>query len=380
MKATNSEPTLRAPVRRARAEIYLLITLTAFAGSVIATRSFLELTGYPQIGGSELHIAHALWGGLLLLVAALLPLVLANRWAFIASAVCGGLGVGLFIDQIGKFITQKNDYFFPPAAPVVYAFFLLMVLLFLFVRRRGASNPRAEMYRALAGLRELLDNNLDTHELEILLARLEAAQQAEQPHVAGLATTISTYLQETDIPLLPARPSLWKQSHAVLEHWGRRIGRRPHRILILLPMAALSVGMILAVVLPLLVVAAPETVGQRLLTWLVTQDDIQTTGSRLWFYARILLQGIVGFCSLVAIYYFARGREPWGAYAAILALLISLTGVLLLSFYLDQFSATITALLQFGVLLLVIAYQRWYLGARQASGQRGEYNGSEEST
>jgi hypothetical protein len=35
---------------------------------VIVTRLFLALTGYPQIGNSVLHIAHALWGALLLLV------------------------------------------------------------------------------------------------------------------------------------------------------------------------------------------------------------------------------------------------------------------------------------------------------------------------
>ena len=137
MKVEDSEPKIRTAVRRARAETYLLISLTAFAGSVIATRLFLELTGYPQVGGGELHIAHALWGGLLLLVAALLSLILANRWASIASAICSGLGVGLFIDQVGKFITQRNDYFFPPAAPVIYAFFLLMVLLLVVVRRGG---------------------------------------------------------------------------------------------------------------------------------------------------------------------------------------------------------------------------------------------------
>ena len=380
MQVKDAKPTVRTAVRRARAETYLLISLVALAGSVIATRLFLEITGYPQLGNSELHIAHALWGGLLLLAAALLPLILANRWAFITSAICSGIGVGLFIDEIGKFITQKNDYFFPAAAPVVYAFFLLMVLLFLLVRRRSAHSPRAEMYRALAGLRELLDNNLDTHELEMLLGRLEAAKQADQTHVAGLAATLSTYLQETHIPLVPARPSLWKRSHAELERWGHRVGRRPHRVLILLSMAVLSVGMILAVVLPIFVVAAPETTGQRLLTWLVTQDDVQTAGSRLWFYARVLLQGIVGFFALSAIYYFSQGRELRGAYAALLALLISLTGVLLLSFYLDQFSATATALLQFGVLLLVIAYRRWYLETGPALDQRAKYNVRTEST
>ena len=40
----------RRPVRREGAEHYLFLTLISFAGTVIATRSFLELTGYPYIG------------------------------------------------------------------------------------------------------------------------------------------------------------------------------------------------------------------------------------------------------------------------------------------------------------------------------------------
>ena len=144
-------------------------------------------------------------------------------------------------------------------------------------------------------------------------------------------------------------------------------------------MAVLSVGMIMAIVLPVFVAVAPETAGERLLTWLVTQDDIQTAGSRLWFYARILLQGVVGFFALMTIYFFFKDRELRGTQAALLALLISLTGVLLLSFYLDQFSATITALVQAGVLLLVVAYRRWYLEAERSPGQEFAQNGSLES-
>ncbi|MGD8490681.1 MAG: hypothetical protein PVJ23_09655 [Anaerolineae bacterium] len=357
----NTPETVRTLVKRAHAETYLLIMLVAFAGAVIATRLFLELTGYPQLGNSVLHIAHALWGGLLLILAALIPLVVANHWARILSAVLSGLGVGLFIDEVGKFITQQNDYFFPPAAPLVYALFLLLLLLLFFVRRRRDADPRAEMYRALTSLSELVDNNLDTRELEALLNHLGHAQQSPQPQIAGLATAIHTYLLETPIPLLPATPSLWKRFTAALERGGRRIGRRPHRWVILLSMAVLSVGMVMALVLPLLSVVAPEPVGEGLVTWLVSGDDVQTAGSRFWFYLRLTLEGIVGCIALVAIYWFARGKEPQGARAALVALLISLTGVVLLSFYLDQFSATVTALVQLGVLLVVQAYRWWYL-------------------
>jgi divalent metal cation (Fe/Co/Zn/Cd) transporter len=36
-------------------------------------------------------------------------------WAIQASALLSGIGIGLFINEVGKFITQTNDYFFPPA-------------------------------------------------------------------------------------------------------------------------------------------------------------------------------------------------------------------------------------------------------------------------
>lgn len=56
----------RTAVKRSDAKAYLFLTVLSFAASVTLTRFFLELTGYPQIGNEELHIAHVLWGGLLL--------------------------------------------------------------------------------------------------------------------------------------------------------------------------------------------------------------------------------------------------------------------------------------------------------------------------
>ena len=125
---------VRAAVRRDHAENYILTSLVAFVVTVIATRVFLELTGYPQVGNDVLHFAHALWGGLLLIVAVFLPLGYANRWAIQASALLGGIGIGLFIDEVGKFITQTNDYFFPPALSIIYAFVLLNVFVYLTFR------------------------------------------------------------------------------------------------------------------------------------------------------------------------------------------------------------------------------------------------------
>lgn len=110
--------------------------LVGFAVSVIGTRWFLAFTGYPKIGGGDLHIAHALWGGGLLFVGGLLPLVWAGRRVHDIAAVAVGAGMGLFIDEVGKFITTRNDYFYPAAAPIIYSIFLLATVLFVWVRQR----------------------------------------------------------------------------------------------------------------------------------------------------------------------------------------------------------------------------------------------------
>src|SRR3990172_1247467 len=133
---------LRTPVRRHGAESYLLATLLSFAASLSLTRLFLNLSGFPQLGNQQIHIAHVLWGGLLLFIAALLPLIYANRGFYWATGVLAGVGIGLFIDEVGKFITQTNDYFYPPAAPIIYAFFLLTVLLYYQVRRKPTRAAR----------------------------------------------------------------------------------------------------------------------------------------------------------------------------------------------------------------------------------------------
>jgi len=107
-------------VEREEAPTYLLLSLVSFGATVIATvigvRLFLQLTGYPQLGGGMLHIAHLLWGGLALFVAVLLVLIWDNPGAMSSAAVLSGVGIGLFIDEVGKFITRGNDYFYPPAS------------------------------------------------------------------------------------------------------------------------------------------------------------------------------------------------------------------------------------------------------------------------
>src|SRR3990172_1840419 len=154
-------PSIRRPVKRAGAEDYMRSVLLSFAASVIITRLYLGITSYPQIGGGGVHIAHVLFGGLLLFFAAIGPLILSNRWVYPISAFLTGIGTGLFIDELGKFITQNNDYFYPPAMPIIYAFFLFGVLLYTRLKFPQSTDPRYNLFQSLDALEEIIDYDLD---------------------------------------------------------------------------------------------------------------------------------------------------------------------------------------------------------------------------
>ncbi|MGM0483854.1 MAG: hypothetical protein ACQERI_04815 [Candidatus Krumholzibacteriota bacterium] len=96
--------------------------------SILLIRAYLKLAGYPSIGLENLHIAHLLWGGLLMLAALMILLIWWNPAARRFGAFLAGLGFGTFADEIGKFVTHDNDYFFKPTAMILYTLFMVLFL------------------------------------------------------------------------------------------------------------------------------------------------------------------------------------------------------------------------------------------------------------
>lgn len=350
-------PRVRTPVRREGAQTYLLLTLIAFGVSVALTRLVLQLSGYPQLTSGDLHLAHVLWGGLLLFAAALLPLVLANRWVYTAGALLAGIGVGLFIDEVGKFITRTNDYFYPAAAPIVYVFFLLTVLLYLQVRRPGRKDSRTELYAALDGLEEVLDRDLEPGERRALEARLSAiAHDPDRPEMTRLARELLHFLR-ADLPIeAEESPDLLERLEAHLERLEREwLTRRRLRMLLAAGWLGLAVYMIFSAVEDLahLIGGEPSVVWSRL-PEVLRRADVEPWNA--------LLQAAVAALLIAALAALLIGRERLAQRLATYGLLLALAVVNLFVFFYDQFSTILPATLELLLLLGGHRYQQRFLG------------------
>ncbi|MEO8638331.1 MAG: hypothetical protein ABI458_00290 [Chloroflexota bacterium] len=338
---------LRRPVRREGAERYLFLTLVSFAATVMATRVYLELTGYPQIGGGELHIAHALFGGFFLFAAALLPIVLAGRRVYLTAAVLGGIGIGLFIDEVGKFITTQNDYFYPAAAPLIYATFLLAVLVYLRVRRRTQPDPRSQLLTSLQLMEEAVDDDLQDDERDALMDRLgAAAADAPLEEQRRLAAALLAFIQSQELDIAPDEVSRlqplfdWWAAHR--DDW---VGGRGARSVL---MAALFISGVRSVIDLGVAISQIGGVDPETSTRLFSLDMLH-----------LVVEGVAGTLLLAGSLLMAlTGRDRLGSSLAEFGLLVSLALADLASFYLQQFATLEVALLHGLLLFGVVAYRR----------------------
>lgn len=351
----------RTPVQRRHAAEYLLITLISFAFSVGGTRLFLEITGYPTLGGGTLHFAHVLWGGLFLFTASLLPLILINRWVLRLSALLAGFGIGLFIDEVGKFITQTNDYFYPAAAPIVYVMFLLTVLLFAQIRNNRKSSVRTEMYGVLEDFEEVLDQDLSSEEYHDLLGKLDLVINDQKlPELVDLAKHMKTYLEMNRTRVVPEDPNLFDRLRAWIKRFEKtHLHRTRLRDILIIGLFAWGIWTLVS---PIGYLLLSQDAGQLqvFLDQLISNRLVRNESGLNWFEARVLLEGGVGIFALVAAGLLITKAELQGIWVGIAALLVTLTIVNPLVFYFDQFSSMVAAFFQFILFVLLIRYKQRY--------------------
>jgi hypothetical protein len=197
-----------------------LFLVTAVA-TVLLIRLFLQLTGYPQIGGDTLHIAHMLWGGLLMLVSIVTLLSFVGRAGHKLAAVIGGAGFGLFIDEVGKFVTQDNNYFFQPAISIMYVVFILTYIGIRWLHNSGTRTEIEYLVNALQEAQEIATGDLNSDERDRALKYLSQCDSG-QPLVKGL-----TNLLRNSSVVSPAKPDVFVRIKSATLDFYRGIVSRP---------------------------------------------------------------------------------------------------------------------------------------------------------
>jgi hypothetical protein len=289
-------------------------------------------------------------------------LLWANRWALRLAAACAGIGAGLFFDEVGKFITTRNDYFFPLAAPIVYLAMVALGWTAFRARRRRAPTDRERLYDVLDGLQDLADGRLDSDRRAAIVAHLgHLRDEWDRPELRELSARLEAFLLSPVVTVLPPRPGLLHRARARLarleqrllpERWARRIVTA----FLLLGAAGQLIGMGAAV----LIFLHPGS-WQEQLDEAVAGTELNPTLLGVAVVIQ-LASTFVGFAlfAAAAVSWF-RGRRLRAIRIVVVAQLISLSLLHVVQSYVDQFAVLQQSVFDLLLLGLVLRYRARFL-------------------
>jgi hypothetical protein len=308
--------------------------------SVLVIRAFLASTGYPQLGGHGLHIAHLLWGGLLMLIALVLLLAFIGRHLQSSAALLGGIGFGTFIDELGKFITSDNNYFFQPAIPLIYMIFVLLFLCFRELERQPPASERAYLANALYLLAQGAPGGLSEEDKNAVLWLL----RKYDAHDGRLHVLTDTVEQLPVVP--PSKSGVLDRMVRSMRNLSVRLAHSPYFARILS-----SCFLVYALLFTGVMVFGMMHVGQLVASKL-TQDVVQVG---------LLVSSVVSSVMIVLGVLFLPG-SPLQAYSWFKrAILVSILLTQVFLFYTQQLLALGALLLN----LLVLAALNALIGTQQ---------------
>jgi hypothetical protein len=322
----------RKLIRDFLADEYLDLFLVTAVAAVLLIRLFLQLTGFPQLESDSLHVAHMLWGGLLMLIAMIVMLSFVGRSGHKIAAVIGGAGFGTFIDEVGKFVTKDNDYFFQPAVSIIYIVFILTYIL---IRWIHAGRPRTQLeylVNALQDIQQIAVGDLDRAERERALSYLERSDST-----IPLVDALRRMLNDSDV-VAPSRPDWFTRiKKATLSHYHNLASKRWFaRFVVLFFVGQLTVQIVHVFVVLMFHKSWLEVLSRRSL------ESLGDEGTQITAFEA----SAIGF-SLLATVFVAIGtlqikRSAVNAYRNFQrSILVTLFLIQPLMFYRDQWSALI---------------------------------------
>jgi hypothetical protein len=208
---------IREPYASSLTEAWLVSAVT----TILVIRVYLYLADYPQVGGDTLHIAHMLWGGLGMVVGfGMIMLTAHGIWKPVATVV-SGVGFGTFIDELGKFITSDNDYFFQPTIAIIYAILIAFFVLARYIDARREPTEADHLFFAVQGVQWAAIGKLDRARQRVALEHLEASG-----NVSPFANEVRDILTTADLVQESDHSRVLRWRHKLERHYWHIVGNR----------------------------------------------------------------------------------------------------------------------------------------------------------
>ena len=200
-------------IRNLEADTYRETFLVTSVVALFIIRIFLKLTHYPQLARGELHIAHIVWGGFFMMAAIIILLSFMSKTSANIASVLGGIGFGAFIDELGKFITRDNDYFFQPTIALIYIIFVLIFLLLKFIPHYREISQKEYLVNAMEMIKEAVINDFDVEEEQRAALYLKKCDPNDP-----IVQALSRLLLRLDAVPAP-KPGIFTRIRILIRNW-----------------------------------------------------------------------------------------------------------------------------------------------------------------
>ena len=246
-----------------------------------------------------------------MLIALVLTLAFLNKEARILASIIGGFGFGTFIDELGKFITRDNNYFYQPTIAIIHVVIISLFFVFRMLQRRIRLNERDYALNALELIKEVVFQDFDEAEKQKALTYLQNSNRKDP-----LVLTLDRLLQVTQaMPV--SRRDLLSQIKYYIRKWYSTIVKT----------SIFANTIIIFFVASSLVEFVKAILEMRL--------DIGT----FWDWGAVISTLIAGILTLIGVGFFQRKKRLRAYEKFKQSLLVNILLIQFFTFYRQQLSA-----------------------------------------
>ncbi len=319
--------------------------------TILIVRTELYLTNYPQVGGHGLHIAHLLWGGLLMLIAQVILLAFVVPSARQVAAVIGGIGFGLFMDEVGKFVTSDNNYFFKPSAAIMYCVFIAIFVTVRQIDRGRVFTKREFLLNSIEMTKDVPMVRLGGERRRRALNMLALSDQSDPlvKHVRGMLDDPRAHHEHRPWPTT----RLWRRLRAYLLDAVEWPGFQTLVVVLICVWVAALIVQIVDVTWFTKAYTEPQQVFR--LGSKITNVPLDSGQRKFVWWAVTVSTAVAAAFAIVGLVLLVRGRRERAFVMLERALLVTIFFTQVFAFVHTQFAAVLGLIIDLGLFVMVRA-------------------------